>query len=80
MVNPPGAGASGLRIAVQLLQGKKLKDSALQGDSHNTLFVPIPGTVNPDNYNDQYNLVKDKPASYTIDGSISDSDAKNFFS
>lgn len=80
VVNPPGAGASGLRIAVQLLQGKKLKSDALQGDSHNTLFVPIPGTVNPGNYNDQYSLVKDKPASYTIDGSISDSDAKNFFS
>ncbi len=80
VVNPPGAGASGLRIAVQLLQGKKLKSDALQGDSHNTLFVPIPGTVNPGNYNNQYSLVKDKPASYTIDGSISDSDAKNFFS
>ena len=80
VVNPPGAGASGLRIAVQLLQGKKLKDDSLKGDSHNTVFVPIPGTVSPQNYNDQYNLVKDKPASYTIDGSISDSDAKNFFS
>lgn len=79
VVNPPGAGASGLRVAMQLLQGKKLKTDALQGTPKNTLFVPIPGTISADNFTQQYDAIKDKAASYTIDGSITDADAKAFF-
>jgi len=79
VVNPPGAGASGLRVAVQLLQGKKFKSGTLKGDWNNTVFVPIPGTVSADNFAQQYDAIKDKAGSYTIDGSITDADAKAFF-
>lgn len=80
VVNPPGIGASGIRVAVQLLQGTKLKSGVLKGDPQNTLFVPIPGVVSPENFDTQYATVKDKPAAYTLDGSISDAEAKAFFS
>ncbi|WP_207229649.1 ABC transporter substrate-binding protein [Ktedonosporobacter rubrisoli] len=79
VVNPPGAGASGLRVALELLQGKKFKDGTLKGDAHNTLFVPIPGKVDASNFEQQYAQVKDKPGTYTLDGSISEADAKAFF-
>ncbi|MBE3559888.1 MAG: ABC transporter substrate-binding protein [Ktedonobacteraceae bacterium] len=79
VVNPPGVGASGLRIAVELLQGKKLKDGMLKGPFNNSLYVPIPGTVSKDNFDQSYEQVKDKPAAYTMDGMITDAEAKAFF-
>ena len=48
-INPPGVGASGLRVAVELLQGKEIKQSELQGEAGNTLYVPIPGVVTNQN-------------------------------
>lgn len=80
VVNPPGAAVSGLRVALQLLQGKKFKDGALQGNPKNTLFVPIPGKVDPQNFESEYAKIKDKPASYCLDGYISDDQAKSYFS
>jgi ribose transport system substrate-binding protein len=79
VVNPPGAAVSGLRVALQLLQGKQFKDGALKGQFNNTVYVPIPGYVDQNNYAQQYDTVKDKPGSYTLDGYISDSDAQAFF-
>jgi ribose transport system substrate-binding protein len=79
VVNPPGAAVSGLRVALQLLQGKQFKDGTLKGQFNNTVYVPIPGYVDQNNYAQQYDTVKDKPGSYTLDGYISDSDAQAFF-
>ncbi len=79
VVNPPGVGASGLRVAVDLLLGKKPKSNELQGPNHNTLFVPIPGTVSDANFDTEYNMVKNLPAAYTLDGSITRQEADAFF-
>jgi ribose transport system substrate-binding protein len=75
-VNPPGVGASGLRVAVELLSGTKIDPAALQGTAKNTLFVPIPFIVDKTNFEAQYAAVKDLPASYTLDGIISQDEAK----
>ncbi|GHO48066.1 ABC transporter substrate-binding protein [Ktedonospora formicarum] len=80
VVNPPGAAVSGLRVALQLLQGKHFKADALQGTPKNTLFVPIPGKVDPESFESEFAKVKDKPASYCLDGYISDDEAKSYFS
>jgi ribose transport system substrate-binding protein len=77
--NPPGAGASGLRVAVDLLQGKKLKPNELQGSNHNTLFLPIPGTVSDANFDTEYNQVKSLSAAYVLDGSITRQQADALF-
>ncbi len=76
VVNPPGVGASGLRVAVELLSGAKIDPAALQGAAKNTLFVPIPFIVDKTNFEAQYAAVKDLPASYTLDGIISQDEAK----
>jgi ribose transport system substrate-binding protein len=77
--NPPGAGASGLRVAVDLLQGKKLKQNVLQGPNHNTVFLPIPGTVSDANFDTEYNKVKTLSAAYVLDGSITRQQADALF-
>ena len=79
VINPPGVAASGLRIAVELLQGRKLKDGAFKGAAGNTLYVPIPGFVDDSNFEAEYAKYKDQPNSYTLDGILTADQAKGFF-
>jgi ribose transport system substrate-binding protein len=78
VVNPPGIGASGLRVAVELLQGKKLKE-ALKGANKNTVYVPIPGKVDQSNFEAELAKYKDKPDSYTLDGILTAQEAAALF-
>jgi ribose transport system substrate-binding protein len=79
VVNPPGIASSGLRVAIELLQGKKLKDGLLKGQFKNSLYVPIPGQVDQSNFQAEYDKIKDKPASYVLDGIIDQKTADSFF-
>ncbi|HEY4385423.1 MAG TPA: ABC transporter substrate-binding protein [Ktedonobacteraceae bacterium] len=79
VINPPGSAVSGLRIALQMLQGKTLKSGELKGSANNTIYVPIPGFVDQSNFTQQYDQYKSKSAEYSLDGSISDSDAQSLF-
>ncbi len=76
--NPPGQGADGLRVAVELLMGKEIDDSKLGGDFSNTLYVPIPCRVTADNLDAMYEMYKDSPNTYVLDGTISQEDAASF--
>jgi ribose transport system substrate-binding protein len=81
VVNPPGVAASGLRVLVNMLEGKEIDPAQLAGDcpTPNTLFVPIPGVVTSENFAEVFETVKDAPASYTGDGMISAEEAAAFF-
>ena len=78
VVNPPGVGASGLRVAMELLQGKKVDEAQLAGPFGNTLYVPIPGQVNADNFQAEYEKVKDLPDGFVLDGFITQEEAAAF--
>ncbi len=78
VVNPPGQGVSGMRVAMELLAGKAVDEAQLQGEFGNTLYVPIPGVVTEDNFQEVYELYQDSPASYTLDGWISQAEADAF--
>ena len=54
VANAPGVAATGLRIAMELLQGKELKDTSLSGQFGTTVIVPVPVTVDPDNFDEVY--------------------------
>ena len=77
-INPPGVGASGLRVAVELLQGKEIKQSELQGEAGNTLYVPIPGVVTNQNLEKEIQKI-DVEGEYVLDGIISRKQAQAFF-
>jgi len=78
VVNPPGVGADGLRVAVEILLGGTVDESQLAGPFGNTLYVDIPYSVTPENFADYYAEVADLPESYTMDGLISQSQAYAF--
>jgi len=79
VINPPAVGASGLRVAVELLQGREFKDGTLKGPYGNSVYVPIPGVVSKENFAAEFAKVKDQPASYVVDGMISEAEAKAYF-
>jgi ribose transport system substrate-binding protein len=77
-INPPGVGASGLRVMVELLQGKEINQSELEGEAGNTLFVPIPGVVTNQNLDEELQKI-DVEGEYVLDGIISSKQAQSYF-
>lgn len=80
VVNPPGIGASGIRVAVEIMQGGTVDASQLAGPFGNSLYVPIPGQVTAENFDETYADVQDQPDSYTLDGMITQEEAASFMS
>ncbi|MDT8304938.1 MAG: ABC transporter substrate-binding protein [Anaerolineae bacterium] len=76
--NPPGVGASGMRVALEILQGGTVDETQLAGPFGNTLYVPIPGQVTAENFDSEYEKVADQPASYVLDGFITQEEAASF--
>ncbi len=82
VANPPGVAPTGLRIAVNMLQGKKVDTTKLggQGSAHNQFVIPIPVIVTKDNFQQVYSTqCNGKPATYLLDGIMSDADVQQFF-
>ena len=77
--NPPGVGASGLKVMIRLLQGKKLKPGVLAGPFRNTIYVPIPGQVTDTTLQDALRQIQGRPDTYVLDGIISDQQADSYF-
>ncbi len=78
VVNPPGVGADGIRVAMEILQGGQVDETQLSGPFGNTLYVPIPGQIDESNFAEEYAKVADSPASYTLDGMITQEQAAGF--
>lgn len=78
-VNPPGLGASGLRVLYEMLEGNEIDESQFEGRFGRTLFVPIPFTVEESNFEEMYAEYGDEPESYTLDGIITQEEAQEFF-
>src|SRR5512135_498920 len=77
VANPPGVSPTGLRIAVNMLMGKKVDTTKLSGQS---FVIPVPVVVTKDNFQQVYSTTcKDKPATYLLDGIMSDADVQQFF-
>lgn len=77
VVNPPGIGASGLRVAIELLRGAELSDDALAGPFGNSLYVPIPYAVTNETLDEVFEAqnIAEAPASFTLDGIITQDQA-----
>lgn len=88
VVNPPGVGASGIRVAYEILQGGQVDESQFAGPFGNSLYVPIPFVVTDTGFQPEgidvrgleevFNEVQDRPDSYVLDGIISQEEAASF--
>ncbi len=80
VANPPGVSPTGLRIAVNMLMGKKVDTSKLGGENGMQFVIPIPVIVTKDNFQQVYSTTcKDKPATYLLDGIMTDQEVQQFF-
>lgn len=78
VVNPPGVGGSGLRVAMEILLGGVPDEAQFEGPFGNTFYVDIPYAITGDNFADFYALYEEAPESYTLDGLISQEQAASF--
>lgn len=61
--NPPGIGGTGFRIALNLFDGKKFKDGVLKD---NTYFYQVSMLITDENFDQGWELLKDKPDDYLL--------------
>ncbi len=80
VANPPGVSPTGLRIAVNMLMGKKVDTTKLGGPGNMQFVIPIPVIVTKDNFQQVFDTqCKDKPATYLLDGIMTDAEVQQFF-
>jgi ribose transport system substrate-binding protein len=80
VANPPGVSPTGLRIAINILQGKKVDTTKLGGVNGLSFVIPVPVTVTKDNFQQVFETqCKDKPATFLLDGIMTDADVQQFF-
>lgn len=80
VVNPPGVGADGLRVAIEILMGGEVDEELLAGPFGNSLYVPIPYTISEENFEEIYEeqTIDEMPESYVLDGFITQEEAHAF--
>lgn len=80
VANPPGVSPTGLRIAVNMLQGKQLDMSKLGGANGQSFVIPVPITVTKDNFQEVFqSQCEGKPAAYLLDGIMTDEEVQQYF-
>lgn len=80
VANPPGVSPTGLRIAVNMLQGKEVDKAKLGGTNGLSFVIPVPVVVTKDNFQEVYTTVcADKPATFLLDGIMTDAEVQQFF-
>lgn len=82
--NPPGIGTDAFKIAINMLQGKKLKDGVLVSDpldkdNKNAIMIKPTLVITNDNMEEWYEKTKDKPESYYIDSILPDEEVAKLF-
>ncbi len=80
VANPPGVSPTGLRIAVNMLMGKKVDPTKLGGPSGTQFVIPVPFTVTKVNFQEVFtSQCTGKPTSYLLDGIMTDAEVQQFF-
>lgn len=79
VANPPGVSPTGLRIAVNMLMGKQVDKSKLGGANGLSFVIPVPVTVTKDNFEQVFSQCSGKPATYLLDGIMTDEEVQQYF-
>jgi ribose transport system substrate-binding protein len=74
--NPPGIGGTGFRMALQLYNGKKFKDGVLKGM---TYFYKVGMFITDANFDEGWQLLKDKPDDYLLSEIMPEADVAKLF-
>jgi ribose transport system substrate-binding protein len=72
VANHPGVSPTGLRIAVNMLQGKQLDDSKLGGANGLSFVLPLAAVITSDNLDEGLAMCEGKPDAFLLDDILTD--------
>ena len=72
VANHPGVSPTGLRVAVQMLQGKEVDTSKLGGANGLSFVIPLAAVITKDNLDEGLAMCEGKPDAYLLDNIMTD--------
>jgi ribose transport system substrate-binding protein len=79
VANHPGVSPDGLRIAVNMLQGKEVDKSKLGGANGLSFVIPLAAVITKDNLADGLKMCDGKPDAYLLDKIMTDEEVQQYF-
>lgn len=79
VANHPGVAPTGLRIAVNMLQGRQVDESKLGGANGLSFVLPLAAVITSDNLEEGLAMCEGKPDSYLIDNILTEEEVNEYF-
>ena len=79
VANHPGVAATGLRIAVRMLQGEQVNESKLGGANGLSFVLPLAAVITSDNLDEGLAMCEGKPDAYLLDDILTEEEVQEFF-
>jgi ribose transport system substrate-binding protein len=79
VANHPGVSPTGLRIAVNMLQGKQVDKTKLGGVNGLSFVIPLAAIITSQNLDEGLKMCDGKPDAYLLDNIMSDEEVQQYF-
>ena len=79
VANHPGVSPTGLRIAVNMLMGKKVDTSKLGGANGLSFVLPVAAVITSDNLDEGLKMCEGKPDAFLLDKILTDDEVQQYF-
>jgi ribose transport system substrate-binding protein len=79
VANHPGVSPTGLRIAVNMLQGKEVDEAQLGGANGLSFVLPLAAVITSDNLDEGLAMCEGKPDAYLLDDILTDEEVNAYF-
>lgn len=79
VANHPGVSPTGLRIAVNMLMGKKVDTGKLSGANGLSFVLPLAAVITKENLADGIKMCDGKPDAYLLDKILTDAEVQQYF-
>ncbi len=79
VANHPGVSPTGLRIAVNILQGKEVDTNKLGGVNGLSFVLPLAAVITKDNLADGIAMCEGKPDAYLLDKIMTEEEVQQYF-
>ncbi len=79
VANHPGVSPTGLRIAVNMLQGKQVDKTKLGGVNGLSFVIPLAAVIKSDNLDEGLKMCEGKPDAYLLDNIMTDEEVQQYF-
>jgi ribose transport system substrate-binding protein len=79
VANHPGVSPTGLRIAVNMLQGKQVDESKLGGANGLSFVLPLAAIITSENLDEGLAMCEGQPDAYLLDDIMTDDEVQQYF-